>query len=325
MQASNKALDKIARLGMLPVISIDHAEDAVPLAQALAAGGLPCMEVMFRTEAAAESIRRVAQELPEFVIGAGTVLSVEQVKTAVTAGAQFIVAPGLNPEVVAYCVGQGIPMVPGCDTPTEIEMAMNLGITTVKFFPSIQLGGIATMKLLAGPYPKVRFVPTGDLDRTKAYEFLSFGKVSAAGGDFMLNYDDIRNRRFEAIRVSVRETILNYLHFHVQHVGMNCADAAEAEFLSSLLADTLQLTRQPHEPCIFAGELFEVMKKPHYGAKGHIAIGTADAERAYYYLKQQGVEFREDTIGRDAAGRISVVYLGAEFGGFALHLLQDKV
>ena len=319
----NQSLEKIAELGMLPVISIDKADDAVPLAKALAAGGLPFMEVMFRTEAAAESIRRIARELPDFVIGAGTVLSVKQVKTAVQAGAQFIVAPGLNPEVASYCVEQGIPMVPGCDTPTEIEMAMKLGITTLKFFPSIQLGGVETMKLLSGPYPKVRFVPTGDLDRKKAYEFLGFTKVSAAGGDFMLSYEDIHNRRFEAIRESVEDTILGYLDFHIRHVGMNCEDAKAAEALSGLLGRTFNLRQSPREKCIFAGTLFEIMKTPFKGTKGHIAIGTADAERAYHYLKHQGVAFAEDTIGRDANGRISVVYLQGEFGGFALHLLQD--
>ena len=319
----NQSLEKIAELGMLPVISIENAEAAVPLAKALSDGGLPFMEVMFRTEAAAESIRRIAQELPDFVIGAGTVLSIGQVKTAVEAGAQFIVAPGLNPEVAAYCVREGIPMVPGCDTPTEIEAAMKLGLTTLKFFPSIQLGGVATMKLLAGPYPKVRFVPTGDLDRAKAYEFLSFFKVSAAGGDFMLSYDDIHNRRFDAIRQSVEDTILGYLGFHIRHVGMNCENAGAAEALSSLLGRTLMLKQYPEEKCIFAGTLFEIMKTPFHGKNGHIAIGTADAERAYHYLKNKGISFEEDTLARDGNGRIRFVYLSGEFGGFALHLLQD--
>lgn len=319
----NQSLEKIAELGMLPVISIEHADDAVPLAKALSDGGLPFMEVMFRTEAAAESIRRIAQEMPDFVIGAGTVLSIEQVKIAVQAGAQFIVAPGLNPEVASYCVQQGIPMVPGCDTPTEIEAAMKIGLTTLKFFPSIQLGGVAAMKLLSGPYPKVRFVPTGDLDRAKAYEFLSFFKVSAAGGDFMLSYDDIHNRRFDVIRQSVEDTILGYLDFHIKHVGMNCEDAGAAETLSGLLSRTLTLIEHPKEKCIFAGTLFEVMKMPFHGEKGHIAIGTADAERAYHYLKNKGVCFDEDTLECDANGRVRFVYLSGDFGGFALHLLQD--
>lgn len=319
----NNSLEKISQLGMLPVISIEDPDNAVPLARALAAGGLPFMEVMFRTPAAAESIGRIAREIPDFTVGAGTVLSVEQVKTAVTAGAQFIVAPGFNPKVASYCVEHDIPMVPGCDTPTEVEAALNLGITTVKVFPVIQLGGVATLKLLAGPYQKLSFVPTGDLDRPWAYELLKFRRVSAAGGDFMLSYDDIHNRRFESIRQSVEDTILGYLKFHVKHVGLNCQDAGEALSLSQALAGALNLKVQEKTKSIFAGDMFECTKVPFYGAKGHIALGTADAQRAYYYLKHRGLAFREDSISRTADGRIVSVYLEQEFGGFAIHLLQD--
>lgn len=320
---TTQVLDEIAKIGMIPVISIDKEERAVPLAKALTKGGLPLMEVMFRTPAAAESIRRIAKEMPDFIIGAGTVLTVEQVEKAAECGAKFLVAPGFNPEVCKAAARVGLPMVPGCTSPTEIEAARVLGLHVLKFFPAVQNGGVPAMGLLAGPYPDVRFVPTGDLTRPLCKEYLAFHKVAAAGGDFMLSYDDIHSDNYEKIAQDVEDTILGYLNFHIAHVGLNAETKEQSCAMADKLGAVFKLKSSVNEKSVMSGRLFEVMHHPFYYEKGHIAVGTADATRAYYYLKRCGVEFIEDTVSRDANGRVIAAYLKQDFGGFALHLLQD--
>ncbi len=320
---STNVMEAISRIGMIPVISIDKAERAVPLAKALSKGGLPLMEVMFRTEAAAEAIKRIAAEMPDFIIGAGTVLTVEQVKKAAECGAKFLVAPGFNPEVCKAAKEIGLPIVPGCTSPTEVEAARCLDLHVLKFFPAVENGGVPAMRLLSGPYPDVRFVPTGDLTRPLCNEYLAFHKVAAAGGDFMLSYDDIHADNYEKISQDVEETILGYLHFHIAHMGMSANSKEESIAMSTRLASVLNLGVRECAESSFAGKLFEVMYEPFFHSAGHVAIGTADATRAYHYLKRRGVEFYEDTVSYDQNGKIIAAYMKENFGGFALHLLQD--
>ncbi len=320
---TTQILDEIAKIGMIPVLSIDKEERALPLAQALKKGGLPLMEVMFRTDAAAGSIRRISEQMPDFLVGAGTVLTVEQARQAVACGAKFLVSPGFNPEVCKAAIELNVPIVPGCTSPTEVEAARVLGLHVLKFFPAVENGGVSAMRLLSGPYPDVSFVPTGDLTRALCSEYLAFGKVAAAGGDFMLSYDDIHSDNYEKIASDVQDTILGYLNFHIAHMGMNANDKDSALSLSGRLASALHLNVCAGNKSAFAGKLFEVMYEPFYHEKGHVAIGTFDATRAYYYLKRCGMEFYEDTVSRDAAGRIIAAYMKEDFAGFALHLLQD--
>ncbi len=320
---TTQILDEIAKIGMIPVLSIDKEERALPLAQALKKGGLPLMEVMFRTDAAAGSIRRISEQIPDFLVGAGTVLTDEQARHAVACGAKYIVSPGFNPEVCKAAIELNVPIVPGCTSPTEVEAARVLGLHVLKFFPAVENGGVSAMRLLSGPYPDVSFVPTGDLTRALCSEYLAFGKVAAAGGDFMLSYDDIHSDNYEKIASDVQDTILGYLNFHIAHMGMNANDKDSALSLSGRLASALHLNVCAGNKSAFAGKLFEVMYEPFYHEKGHVAIGTFDATRAYYYLKRCGVEFYEDTVSRDAAGRIIAAYMKEDFAGFALHLLQD--
>ena len=159
----NKVLEDIQKLGIVPVVVLDDVKDAEPLAKALCEGGLPCAEVTFRTEAAEESIRIMSEKFPDMLIGAGTVLTTEQVDRAVAAGAKFIVSPGLNPKVVKYCVDKGIPMTPGCSNASDIEQALEFGLDVVKFFPAEPAGGLTMIKALAAPYVGVKFMPTGGI------------------------------------------------------------------------------------------------------------------------------------------------------------------
>lgn len=316
-------LDEIAKIGMIPVISIDKVERALPLAKALQKGGLPLMEVMFRTDAAADSIKTIAKEMPDFIIGAGTVLTTEQVEKAAQCGAKFLVSPGFNSEVCKAAAKVGLPIVPGCTSPTEVEAARMLNLQVLKFFPAVENGGVSAMRLLSGPYPDVKFVPTGDLTRPLCNEYLGFNKVAAAGGDFMLSYDDIHADNYEKIANDVEETILGYLNFHIVHVGLNAESQEESCAMAEKFNAVFKLHSKVGKKSVMSGRLFEVMFKPFYYEKGHIAVGTSDATRAYYYLKRCGVEFIEDTVSRGSDGRVIAAYLKENFGGFALHLLQD--
>ena len=157
----NAVLEQISKIGIVPVVKIDNAADALPLAKALCAGGLPCAEVTFRTSAAAEAIKIMTDNFPSMCVGAGTVLNAEQVDAAVAAGAKFIVSPGLNPRTVKYCVEKNIPITPGTSSPSDIEQAIELGLDVVKFFPAEQSGGLAKIKAMAAPYVNMKFMPTG--------------------------------------------------------------------------------------------------------------------------------------------------------------------
>jgi 2-dehydro-3-deoxyphosphogluconate aldolase/(4S)-4-hydroxy-2-oxoglutarate aldolase len=179
-------LDTLGHLGVVPVVKIDQAEEAVPLGNALIAGGLPCAEITFRTGAAEEAIRRIASELPQVVIGAGTVLSVEQAEKAVAAGARYIVSPGFDPKVVDWCLTHDVAVTPGVATPTEINMALDKGLNILKFFPAEALGGLKTLKALAAPYVGVKFIPTGGINPKNLADYLSLPAVHACGGSWLV-------------------------------------------------------------------------------------------------------------------------------------------
>ena len=203
----NEMMKKVQAYGVIPVVVLHDAKDAVPLAKALCEGGLPCAEVTFRTEAAEESIRLMATEYPDMFVGAGTVLSIEQVDRAVAAGAQFIVAPGFDPEVVDYCMEKNIPIFPGCVTPTEITQVVKRGLEVIKFFPAEQFGGVSTIKALSAPFTTAMFMPTGGINAKNLSEYLSCNKVLACGGSWMVKGDMIAAGEFDKIREITKEAV----------------------------------------------------------------------------------------------------------------------
>lgn len=200
-----EVLTQIEEIGIIPVVVLDRTEDAIPLADALIKGGLPCAEVTFRTAAAEESIRLMSEKFPEMLIGAGTVLTTEQVDRAVAAGASFIVSPGTNPKVVKYCRDKNIPIVPGVCTPTEVEAALELGLDTLKFFPAEPAGGLKMIKAMTAPYTTVRFMPTGGIGADNVGEYLSYNRIIACGGSWMVKGDLIKSGRFDEIERLTRE------------------------------------------------------------------------------------------------------------------------
>lgn len=201
----NDTLKQIGSTGIVPVVVLNKADDAEPLAQALVKGGLPCAEVTFRTDAAEESIRRIAKKFPEMFVGAGTVLTTEQADRAVGAGAKFIVSPGLNPKVVEHCLKKGYPITPGIMTPTELEMALGFGLDVVKFFPAENAGGLKMIKAMSAPYTMMKFMPTGGINATNVRDYLASNKILACGGSWMVKGDLINAGDFAEIEKLTRE------------------------------------------------------------------------------------------------------------------------
>lgn len=197
--------ERFEKLGVVPVVVLEDAKDAVPLATALVEGGLPCAEVTFRTEAAEESIRLMTEQFPEMLVGAGTVLTVEQVDAAVGAGAKFIVSPGFDAEIVDYCLKNQIPVFPGCISPSEVAQAVKRGLKVVKFFPAEPAGGISMIKAMAAPYTGLKFMPTGGINAKNLGEYLSSDKIVCCGGSWMVKGELVKNGEFNKIRQLTEE------------------------------------------------------------------------------------------------------------------------
>jgi 2-dehydro-3-deoxyphosphogluconate aldolase/(4S)-4-hydroxy-2-oxoglutarate aldolase len=201
-------MDKlIGELKVVPVVRLDRVDDAVPLGRALNDGGLPVAEITFRTDAAEEAIRRLTGEMPDLLVGAGTVLTIDQVRRATAAGAQFIVSPGFNPRVVDFCVGEGIPIYPGINNPMGVEAALDRGLTILKFFPAEASGGVAMLKAMAAPYVGVRYIPTGGVGLGNMKSYLSQSFVHAIGGSWLVKGDLISGGRFDEITRLTAEAV----------------------------------------------------------------------------------------------------------------------
>ena len=318
----NEVLEKIQKIGIVPVVVLDDPKDAAPLAKALCEGGLPCAEVTFRTAAAEESIKIMTSQFPDMLVGAGTVLTAEQADRAAAAGARFIVSPGLNPTVVKHCMEKGLPVVPGTATPSDVETAISLALATVKFFPAEQAGGIAMIKAMAAPYTQMKFMPTGGINAKNLNSYLAFDKVLACGGSWMVKKELISSGQFDKIRELTREAVQTMLGFSLKHIGINCADAKEAEQTADSFARLFGFAKDPRDVSFFAGTAVEAMNTKGRGTMGHIAIGTNSVERAKNYLELLGCKFDETTCKYEN-GALSFIYLAEEIGGFAVHLTKN--
>ncbi|MHB9291914.1 2-dehydro-3-deoxyphosphogluconate aldolase / (4S)-4-hydroxy-2-oxoglutarate aldolase [Hollandina sp. SP2] len=317
-------LKALGNIGIVPVIKIDDEAQAVPLAQALVAGGIPCGEVTFRTTQAEEAIRRIRAAVPGILVGAGTILSVAQVDKAISAGAQFIVSPGFNPHVVSHCIERGIPITPGCSTPTDMERALEFGLEVVKFFPAEPSGGLEYLKAVAAPFPMLKFMPTGGIHGGNIARYLAYEKILACGGSWMAPADLINQGDFPAITALCQDAVQHALGFSVVHWGINTENAEEAAQAARRFSTLFGFSYKEGTGSIFAGEALEVMKFLGLGKHGHIAIGTHSLPRAISYLERQGIRFNQDSIKRDPKGAMTLIYLQEEIAGFALHLVQKK-
>lgn len=317
----NKVVEELGKIGIVPVIVLDDAKDAEPLAKALVEGGLPCAEVTFRTDAAEESIRIMSEKYPELIVGAGTVLTPEQADRAMAAGSKFIVSPGLNPKVVKYCIDKGYPIVPGTSNPSDVETAIELGLDTVKFFPAEAAGGLNMIKSMAAVYTKMNFMPTGGINAGNLKSYLDFNKIVCCGGSWMVKKDMVAAGDFEGIKKLAAEAVDTMLGFEVRHVGVNLTSEDEAIELADTFEKMFGFEKKVGNSSVFSGTGFELMKKQGRGTKGHIAIATNYIERAIYHLQNRGFEFDMDSVVIKE-GKMKAIYFKGEFGGFAMHLVQ---
>ena len=320
----HSVLEALGKIGIVPVIKIDDATKAVPLAKALIAGGVPCAEITFRTQAGEEAIRRINKEVPDILLGAGTVLSVDQVDRAINAGAKFIVSPGFNPKVVSYCITKGIPITPGCSNPSDIEQALELGLDVVKFFPAEQAGGLDYIKAIAAPYTTLKFMPTGGINAANIAKYIAYEKILACGGSWMVSADLINADDFDRITALCREAILTMLGLSVVHLGVNTANSDEAAKAASIFSTLFGFATKNGISSVFAADSIEIMKSPGLGKHGHIGIGTNTLPRAIAYFERLGVAFDLSSAKNDAKGNLAAIYFKDEIAGFAVHLVQKK-
>lgn len=315
-------LQKISDIGVLPVIKIEDLHHAVPLAMALRKGGINAIEITIRNAVAIDAIRAIVEAYPDMMVGAGTVLSAKMADAAMEAGAKYIVCPGFDPGVVAYCMQKGISVVPGCVTPSEVNEAVKLGLKILKFFPAEANGGVEAIKLLAGPFAGIRFLPTGGINYSNLENYLRYDAVAACGGSFMAKADAIRAGKWDEISAACQRAVMISLGFSLAHVGLNHRNEAEAAANAEALNSIFSLGIKNGNSSLFCGKEIEFMKKPFYGKKGHIGFYSNSVARALAYFKGRGVNIREESIRRDADGKLVSFYIQQEIGGFALHIVR---
>ncbi len=319
---SENIFDKISEYGIVPLVTLDSADDAVPLARALVKGGIPIAEVTFRTAAGGESIKRMAKEVPEIMVGAGTVHDVDHAKETVDNGGKFIITPGFNRKVVDWCVKNNVPVCPGTVVPSDIEEALDFGLRVVKFFPAEVYGGINTLKALAGPFAMMKFVPTGGVGLNNLQEYLDLPNVAAVGGSFVPPSKLVKAKDWDGVVAECRRIMNLVFDFTVGHVGINAGTADNAANVSNALAAMFDADSRDAGSAYFVGDLAEVMKVPFVGANGHICVDTRDLRRALALMERKGIKLDAQNIFRDAKGNIVAAYLEGEVGGFAVHLRQ---
>jgi len=320
VQAMDEVLKKLGDIGLIPVVKLTAPEQALPLGKALLAGSLPVAEITFRTDAAEDSIRILSHEIPELIVGAGTVLTIDQVDAAADAGARYIVTPGFNPKIVAHCQSMGMPVAPGVNNPSDIERAIEMGLDVVKFFPAEASGGVDMLKSFAGPfYGKISFIPTGGVTAKNLQSYLACGNVFAVGGSWMVPPDLLDAGEYGKIENLCREARMLSLGFSLLHIGINPEAGGSSVESAKLLSAMLGMPLKEGNSSSFVGESFEVMKSRGRGGHGHIAIETLSVERALEWFSGFGIKPLEETI-KTKEGHISLAYLDYDFMGFAVHL-----
>lgn len=315
----NNTLAKIKSTGILPVVTINDESKAVNVAHALMKGGIPCAEITFRTPCAAKAIENITKAVPEMIVGAGTVLTCEQLDRAVAAGSKFVVSPGFNPKVIAYAQKKGVLMIPGTSVASEIEQALEMGLKIVKFFPAEASGGLKKIKSLSAPYQNINFMPTGGINENNIQDYIKFKRIFACGGSWMVTPDMIDNNQYDEITSKCQQAIRKMFDFKIEHVGINCENADEAIKTAKLLYKLFGFEYNENSASIFAGNRsVEIMKSQFLGKNGHIAVLTNSLSRSIDYFRNMGFEFNESTVTEVAA------YFKDELAGFAIHLLQNK-
>jgi len=314
-------LKQIGICGILPVVVLDRTKDAIPTAKALLAGGVDVIEITLRTDAGLDSIRKVAGGCPDVLVGAGTVITLDQCKAAVDAGAKFIVSPGFDSKVVEWCLANNIAVTPGCVTPTEITQALSLGINIIKFFPANVYGGLSAMKSLAAPFKGVKFIPTGGVSGSNMAEYILAPFVHAVGGSWICAQSDIAAGNFDKITSLSKDAIQTALGFEWGHIGINNDSPETSMDICNFFDKAFGTGIKTGELSNFASPAIEVLKFNFLGDHGHIAIKTNCIHRAMSLLEKRAFSFDMSTA-KYKDEKLIAVYLTEHHGGFAIHLLQ---
>jgi 2-dehydro-3-deoxyphosphogluconate aldolase/(4S)-4-hydroxy-2-oxoglutarate aldolase len=314
-------MNQISGAGIVPVIKVEDANDAVPLCKALSRGGLPVAEITFRTDAAEQAIRNVHAEMPEVLLGAGTVLNSDQVDRALAAGASFIVSPGLNPKTVKHCQKNNVPVFAGCSNPSDIEEAIELGLKTVKFFPAEALGGLKTIKAMSGPFPQIRFMPTGGINEKNLLDYLAYDRIAACGGSWMVPSDAVAGKDWKRIEQLTKSAVNLMLGLELCRVGIHSGTREQAYEDARDFAGLMGALPVETETSFISGKEFELLKAAGRGEKGHLVIACNDVDRAVWHLGRRGHAFDESTRVRQG-GRTVSVCLKREIAGYAIQLTK---
>ena len=318
----SNVFDQISEYGIVPLVTLDDPNDAVPLARALVAGGIPIAEVTFRTAAGGEVIKRMAKEVPDIIVGSGTVHDIDHAKETVDNGGKFVITPGFNAKVVEWCVNNNVPVCPGTVVPSDIEEAMNYGLKLVKFFPAGAYGGTNTLKALAGRFGAMKFVPTGGVGLNNLTEYLDLPNVAAVGGSFVPPAKLVKAKDWDGITKLCQEIMSKVYDFSVGHVGINAGTPENAADVTNRITSLFSTATTEIEIAYFGGNLVEVMKVPFIGTNGHICVDTRDIKRAVAMLKRKGVQILEKNCRYDDKGNLINVFLEEEIGGFGFHVRQ---
>lgn len=312
---------KAHEIGIIPVVKIDDASKAVGLAGALIAGGIPVAEVTFRTSAAEEAITKMHKAYPDMIIGAGTVLSIENAEKAVKAGASFIVSPGFDEELVDWCLKRHTPICPGVATPTDIQKGVKAGLSVLKFFPAEASGGVNMLKNLGGPFPNLKFMPTGGISLANIADYAKTPNVLCVGGSWMVKADLIDNEKWEEITTMCKEAEKALQGLSLAHIGINSKDLKAADTcVEKFTCLGMECTKRSNASS-FMDTTIELMHTQGRGEKGHIGYKCYDVERTIGYLAQYGFTVDESSVAKDAKG-IKLAYFNEQVGGFAIHLVR---
>ena len=318
----NSVLQRVYEIGIIPVIAFNSVDEALPLCKALMAGGLPAAEVTFRTACAEDCIKKIHEELPDMLLGAGTVLTKDQADRAMAAGASFIVAPGFDPEVCKHVIDKGGIMMPGTATSGEMQQAMNMGCEALKFFPAEANGGVGMLKNIGAALKGARWMCTGGVNAKNVNDYLGYDQIFAVGGTWMCKSDVSKAGDWAKITAQSKEAVDTMLGLKLMHVGINTGNEEEAMKVANLIGAMLNMKVAPGNSSIFVGNKeFEIMKKPGRGTNGHIAIGCNNVDRAIYNLSQRGVKFDLDSKVVKSGKTIACCFAD-EIAGFAFHLVQ---
>lgn len=315
------ALENIKKLGVLPVIKIEDPETAVPLAESLRNGGLNAIEVTFRNDTALQAMSLIKKQFPDMTVGAGTILAKSQADDAISAGADYLVAPGFNREIVEYSLEKGVEIVPGCSTASEMDEALRLGLSTLKFFPAEPMGGVAALKLYSGPFSSIRFLPTGGISFDNLESYLRMPCVAACGGSFMAKADQIKAHNWDGITENCKKAVKMSLGFDIAHVGINNETEEKALTNAEALEAMLGLPVKNGSSSAFCGKAVEFMKTKFYGENGHIGFYTNSVFRAKAWFEKEGIPIREESLRVKPDGEYQSFYLKEEIGGFAIHVV----